>query len=194
MLLPTQTRVQQACLPHQEAARVNAPMRAAGLLACLSSLLGCVSQGITGEALAQSAPPRHCEMQLEAWCILKDNNTIEVAESTDQGYRYIWTMRGQYWSNHPSVILEPAGCRNGRSDVFELIHFDRNVSRGDRRWDILTVRLRSDASCDLKLLSPIENDDPVGASYSANLSLIRACQAQSCDGPTVGQLNPPRRE
>lgn len=193
MLPPTRTLVHQACRPRQEVARLNANILSIGLAICFLVMAGCAPQGAV-RAASLAAPPRRCEIQLEAWCILKDNNTIEVVDSAGQNYRYIWTIRGAYWLKHPSLVLEPAGCRIGRSDVLELISFDRNVDRGDRKWDILTVRLRSDASCDLKLLSPVKDEDPIGAAFSANLSLIRACQTNSCDGPTVGEKNAPKRD
>lgn len=134
-----------------------------------------------------AAPPRKCEIRLSAWCIYESNITIQHAPASGGEYRSVWTLWGSYWAQHPSVILEPNGCRTGLSNELRLLGFDGAFRWQDKKWNSITVRLKSDGTCDLRLLSPPLADDPDGAAFSANLSLIQACQTDGCSGPTLGE-------
>lgn len=149
--------------------------------------MGCSTVGVAGSLHSPSAPPRKCEITVGAWCIFESNITIQHKPSAESGYRSVWTIWGSNWSKQPSIILEPNGCRDGLSDVVRLIEFDGNFPWDGRRWNSILVKLKSDDACNLRLLSPTVEDDPSGAAFSANLSLIRACQTQDCMGPTLGE-------
>jgi len=156
--------------------------------ALLVILVACAQSGKAKVApLEALAPPRECEIRMAAWCIFKSNITIQHKPSSDPAYRSVWTMWGSYWSTQPSVVLEPAGCREGLSDMLRVVNFDGNFQWDNRKWNSIVIQLKSDKTCDLRLLAPTVKDDPGGAAFSANLSLIRACQTQDCLGSTLGE-------
>ena len=135
---------------------------------------------------SQAAPPLVCEIRQAAWCIYGSGLIIQH-ESVFNTNLSAWTMWGSYWKEHPAVILEPQGCRAGTSDVVQLMGTDAAYRWKDRTWNSVIVRLRSDGTCDLNLLSPPAAEDVRKSAFSATLTLIRACQTADCDGPVIGE-------
>ena len=153
------------------------------LLAALGLPTAC--QASPPNVASASAPPRTCEIRQAAWCIYRDNVTVQHAPSANAKYHSVWKIWGSYWKENPAVVLEPSGCRNGISDVVELVSSSSGFEWNDRSWDSNVVRLRSDGSCDLNLLSPPESADKRKTAFSAKLTLIQACQSDECAGPTL---------
>jgi len=133
------------------------------------------------------APPRKCEIRLAAWCIYESDITIQHKPAQGAEYHSVWTLWGSYWRQHPAMILEPNGCRSGISNEMRLVTFDGRFRWQNKTWNSAVVRLKTDGTCDLRLLSPTVATDPDGAAFSATLSLIQACQTDECSGPTVGE-------
>lgn len=158
------------------------------MLSAVLYLLLEVSAGGDVVAMAAAAPKQQCEIRMPVWCIYKDDVVIKNEPGRVPGYRSVWTMWGDYWKEHPAVILEPAGCRVGLSDEIELISIDRRYVWNEEEWNSLVVRLKSDGSCDLRMLSPPKGADPVGAAFSANLSSIQACSTADCEGQKIGAV------
>lgn len=152
------------------------------LAATVVCVMACQPHVVRSEGL--QAPPRVCEIRQAAWCIYRSDMTIQH-EPVFNTNLSAWTMWGSYWREHPAVILEPRGCRDGISDVVELMKTDDAYQWKGRAWNSITVRLRSDGSCDLNLLSPPAQEDKIGTAYSVKMTLIRACQTANCDGPTI---------
>lgn len=147
----------------------------------------CTASALSNEHKVAPAPPHKCELVMGTWCILQDNVTIQDTPSSDPAYKAVWKIWGSYWKNFPSVILEPRGCRANLSDTLELLSFDGKFPWDGKKWNAITVKLRKDGSCNLRLLSPTLSDDEVGTAFSTNISLIRACQSEPCLGPTIGE-------
>lgn len=159
-----------------------------GIISAFLALTPACAQSVNTDIHSRKAlaPPRECEIRMATWCIFRSNITIQHKPSHDIGYRSVWTMWGSYWSSQPSVILEPAGCREGLADMLQVVNFDGTFERDNRKWNSIIVRLKSDKTCDLRLLAPTLKDDLGGAAFSANLSLVGACKTQDCSGPTIG--------
>lgn len=151
-------------------------------------LAGCANAAPATQGSGQvAAPPRKCEIRLSAWCIYESNITIQHKPARETDYRSQWMLWGSYWAQHPAIVLEPDGCRRGTSNEMRLLKFDGGFKWQDKKWNSAVVRLKSDGTCDLRLLAPTVAEDPDGAAFSAILSLIQACQTEECSGPTVGE-------
>lgn len=135
------------------------------------------------------APPRDCEVVRGAWCILASSISFEHERPRDSPFRSKWTLRGRYWRDKPLVILEPGGCRTGVSDAAKVLSVSPSVLWEGKQWKSYVVRLKSDGSCDLKILSP--QNDPLGSAFSASLTEIRVCSSVRCDGVVLAQHFPP---
>lgn len=153
-------------------------------LAAIVSAMACQSNVVRSDGL--QAPPRVCEIRQAAWCIYRSDVTIQHEPIFNTNLS-AWTIWGSYWREHPAVILEPRGCRTGTSDVVQLMKTEDAYQWKDRIWNSVIVRLHSDGTCDLNLLSPTVREDARKSAFSAKLTLIRACQTTSCDGPTIGE-------
>jgi hypothetical protein len=136
--------------------------------------------------------PRTCEIRQEAWCIYQDGSEITDLQKIDNknSNEHIWSMRD---INHPYsviIIFEPDGCRNGFSDKISALGFDENVKWRGRIWDQMRVRLRADGSCDLRLLVPLYNKDPLEWAFSVGRTLIAACADKMCKSivPTLADV------
>lgn len=127
-------------------------------------------------------PPSVCEIRQATWCIHQDDVTIQHAPASEPGYGSVWKIWGPYWAEHPLVILEPRGCRVGLSDTLQLVDHTRRFSWSGRAWDSVDVRLKVDGSCDLRLLSPIEEVDPRQSAFAAKLTQLQSCTTSSCTG------------
>ena len=144
--------------------------------------------GLGSSKSVNAMPPvRVCEIRQSTWCIYAGDITIQHRLSSDVEYRSVWSIWGRYWADHPAVVLEPSGCRNGHSDQIRLIEHDVGFEWSGRKWDSVVVRLKVDGTCDLRLLSPAKGEDPRQSAFSAKLTLIQTCLTDLCEGVVVAR-------
>jgi hypothetical protein len=145
-----------------------------------------------------SAPPRKCEIRHEAWCIYQDGSEItDLQKVTNENpNEHIWTMRDVYHPQSVLVIFEPDGCRNGLADTVDALGFDKDVKWQGKAWDQMRVRLKVDGSCDLRLLVPLFDKNPLEWAFSVGRTLIAACGDEKCTGmtPTPADVTEKYRE
>lgn len=128
-----------------------------------------------------SSPPIACEIRQRAWCI--HNGSVEItvlqpAQGDPPGQA--WILRDVNFPDSPLAIIEPRGCRKALSDTVTAVDFVRGVPWHDKTWDQMTIRLRSDGSCDLKLLlSPFESPEREWA-FTGGRALLLACSDDQC--------------
>ncbi len=160
-----------------------------------------------GEALANAnkstdsspaAPPRICEIRQKAWCIYQNGSEITDHQKTTTDYPddHIWSMRDVHQPRSVLVIFEPNGCREGFSDKVSALGFNENVQWQGKTWDQMRIRLRSDGSCDLRLLVPVYDADPLEWAFSVGRGLIAACRDEKCTNitPTPADVTDAYRE
>ncbi|MGY0556293.1 hypothetical protein [Lysobacter sp. A421] len=156
------------------------------------TLLAPVSAGCaTPDLPAPAAPPRECLLIRHAWCI--EGGPYEIVmqranRSESPGFDWVWVLRGDFRPESKLVLFEPYGCKDGFADSLVALSYDKRVIWRDREWDRMRVRLRSDASCDLDILVPPFDGDPMEWAYSSGFGLIRACSNVSCEGPLLADL------
>lgn len=133
-----------------------------------------------------TAPPRICEIQQKAWCIYQDGSEITDHQKTTTDYPddHIWSVRDVHNPNSVLVIFEPNGCREGFSDEVSALGFNKDVEWRGRKWDQMRIRLRSDGSCDLRLLVPVYDGNPLEWAFSVGRGLIAACKDEKCTNVT----------
>lgn len=136
--------------------------------------------------LSPAAPPRQCEIRQKAWCIYQDGSEITDHQkiNRDNPNDHIWSMRDVYHQKSVLVILEPSGCRKGFSDEVSALGFDEGVQWQGKSWDQMRIRLRADGSCDLTLLVPLYDGDPLEWAFSVGRGLIAACRDDECTNIT----------
>jgi hypothetical protein len=137
-----------------------------------------------------SAPPLICELQMSSWCILEGVYEIDRRLADDSVHDRIWTLRGAFRRSSELIILEPNGCKGGFSDVLELVSYDERVTWQKGLWDRVRFRLKKDGSCDLSLLWPRLNNDPLEWAYSEGLMLVQNCENEKCTGKSLADLKP----
>lgn len=141
-------------------------------------------------AIAQpSAPPVRCEITLSAWCIAEGAAEIKRILSNDSVHDRNWLLRGQFNSSSSLIVMEPNGCRGVRSNALDLIDYKEGVQWDSKTWDRMEVRLRKDGSCDLQVYL-LREKYPHDWAFSSGLNLIRGCQNEACDDPSLGELKP----
>ena len=133
-----------------------------------------------------AAPPRICEIRQKAWCIYQDGSEITDHQkiNTDYPNDHIWSMHDTHTPKSVLVIFEPNGCREGFSDKVSALGFNENVQWQGKSWDQMRIRLRSDGSCDLRLLVPLYGRDPLEWAFSVGRGLIAACGDENCTNIT----------
>lgn len=134
-----------------------------------------------------AAPPRVCEIRQATWCIYLSGTEIVDRPSLEARYASTWLVRGVLQPDNPYVVLEPRGCRNGLSDVVEFLTPTSKFRWENRWWNRIVVRLKSDYSCDLELLSPIIEDDALGEAFSESLTSIQSCTTLDCRGVVIAE-------
>lgn len=134
------------------------------------------------------APARRCEIRSSAWCIAEGAYEISRQLASDSIHDRVWSMRGRFRPESKLVILEPNGCRSGFSNVLELSRFERDIEWQDRSWDRMLVRLKSDGSCDLTVLLPPYDGDPMEWAFADGLLLVRPCKDEVCESAGLAQL------
>ena len=136
------------------------------------------------------APPSRCEVRFSAWCVAEGAYTLSRVLGSDGVYDKVWTLTGRHRPDSKLVVFEPNGCNSGPSDSLALLGVEKGFSWDSRRWDRVDVRLKRDASCDLRILMPVAAGDPMEWAYSTGLSLIRTCTATECPARNLGDLKP----
>lgn len=161
------------------------------------SILAAVLIGLTmgtsvarPEAVSQNpaAPPHKCEMRQPVWCIYQGASEVADRFAKDPVFSHVWTIRGFFKPQAPLVVLEPDGCRVGRSDAVSALGFDEHVPWEGKSWDRIRVRLKSDGSCDMQILVPLFATDPSGEAYFTGLALIQNCTDENCSGQGLAGL------
>lgn len=136
---------------------------------------------------APSPPPLRCVSEHGAWCVLDGAREQKLADA--------WDGQAVRLSN-PSdpaaalVVISPPACSGVRADQLSFRSFEHGIEAYGQDWERIDVRLRGDATCDLKILLPPFSSNPFEWAFSSGLQLIRACQSDKCDGPPVGLLKP----
>jgi hypothetical protein len=164
------------------------PLRWASTATAILLTLSCTS---APRSQTPSAPAIRCEIKFSAWCIAEGAYEITRRPALDGRYDRIWTLSGRFKPDSKMVVFEPNGCNVGFSDQkATLLNVDRTFLWQNRKWDRIGIRLKHDATCDLQILLPPENDDPMAWGYYGGLALIRICTAQKCPAQNLGDLVP----
>lgn len=158
------------------------------LIASMVGLLGSGFATASPTTLAPAAPPSRCEIRLSAWCIAEGAYEINRQLANDSVHDRVWSMRGRSKPASKVIVLEPNGCKSGPSDALELLEFEQGVAWQNDSWDRIQVKLKSDGSCDLTILLPPYDGDPLEWAFSSGLPLIRPCKDEKCIGAGIGGL------
>jgi hypothetical protein len=135
-----------------------------------------------------SAPERLCEIQQAAWCLLDGAaEIIDKKGDTDSKFSSVWYVSGPLSPNNGFFILEPNGCRKGTSDVLTLVSYENQFMWNSQSWQNMIFRLKSDKSCDLEVLVPVEGADKLNEAFSHAFLLIKSCNNAACDGYVVNE-------
>lgn len=129
-----------------------------------------------------SAPPRSCEIRQQAWCIYQEG--VEITDSQrisnkDPG-SHTWILQNVYSPKSTLIVFEPNGCRTGFADTVQAMQYIKNIEWREKIWDQIQVRLKSDGSCDLKLLFPLYDGNPLEWAFSTGRVLLAACKDEKC--------------
>ena len=135
-----------------------------------------------------SAPSLRCEIRFSAWCIVEGAYEINRQLAGDSIHDRVWSVRGRFKPASKVIILEPNGCKSGSSDALELLKFEQGVRWENGSWDRIQVKLKSDGSCNLEILLPPYDGDPLEWAFASGLPLIRACENDVCDSASIGEL------
>lgn len=150
------------------------------ILTLLSTLGGCASAAAAPSS--PHAPAQKCEIRESAWCI--DQGAFEIIDqrADDSVHDRVWIIRGYFKPESKLILLEPTGCRTGFSDTLVALGFDKNIKWRGKVWDRIRTRLKTDETCDMDVLIPPFQNDPMEWAFSVGLVLIRACPGESCTG------------
>jgi hypothetical protein len=153
-------------------------MRFTGLVFCIVQLALFASDPVVAQS--PTSAPRKCEIRQPAWCMYQELSEITDRLETSGPRNHIWTMYDVDHRHSVLVILEPFGCRQGFADTVVALGFDENVGWQGKTWDRMRVRLRQDGSCDLTMLVPLFDGDPLEWAFSVGRALIMACRDEKC--------------
>lgn len=163
-------------------------MKKLSLIASMVGLLGSGFATASPTTQAPAAPASRCEIRLSAWCIAEGAYEINRQLANDSVHDRVWSMRGRSKPASKVIVLEPNGCKSGPSDALELLEFEQGVPWQNGSWDRIQVKLKSDGSCNLTILLPPYDGDPLEWAFSSGLPLIRPCKDEKCVGAGVGEL------
>ena len=156
-----------------------------------ASICGIISDSrdISAATPHPAAPPRKCEIRQPAWCIYQDALKV-VRQLNKETREVVWVLSGPSRHDSELVIFEPGGCREGFADTVAVLSFRENIEWEQRAWDEMRVRLRENGSCDLRLLVPLFDRDPLEWAFSTGRGLIAACRDEKCAAitPTLSDV------
>lgn len=155
---------------------------------CFVSISTAACTPAPSQPATTSAPPSKCEIRFSAWCISEGAYEISRVLAADGIHDRIWTLKGKFRPDSELVVFEPNGCSSGYADKAVLIGVKKNFQWKNKLWDRISVRLKSDETCDLQLLVPAAINDPMEWGYSSGLSLLRTCTKQECPAQNLGDL------
>lgn len=146
-----------------------------------------------GRPIAQTAPtpPLQCEIRQRAWCVrtgsvqITDKQRVAMSEAPGR----MWVLQEVNFPGSVLIVHEPSGCRKGLADTVSAAGLKKGVEWDGRRWNEISVRLRVDGSCDLKLLLPTSRDAARWA-FSQGRLLLSACKDEPCtpESPTIADV------
>lgn len=143
-----------------------------------------------GSPSQPSAPPRKCEIRQSVWCIDREVDEITNRIAERSIYDRIWVLQDDLRPESQLVVLEPNGCRAGRSDMLDLLSYENGFTWEGRSWGRMRARLKKDGTCDLEVLMPPYDGDPMEWAFSTGLILVRSCPDDACTGPNLAELKP----
>jgi len=135
-----------------------------------------------------AAPPLRCEFNLSSWCIAEGVFELKRALATDSIHDRVWSLKGRFRPESILIVMEPNGCKSGFADSASLLHFTRDHPWEGRMWDRAEVQLKADGTCNLTLLLPPHDGDPMEWAYSTGLVLVRPCETQTCSGSSLSAI------
>jgi hypothetical protein len=165
-------------------------------LSCLAALVLLINSSAgAAEPTDQNTPslfsPK-CEIRQSTWCVMSEFQTITDQPANSKHFRNNWYVHGALDPRHPLVIREPKGCREGTSDVVELVRFDSTYRWRRKTWSRMVIRLKSNDSCNLELLFANYSAGGLREDFYSGLNL-RACTDALCSGPSILEKLPEAR-
>lgn len=119
-------------------------------------------------------PPRVCDFERGAWCLLNGSEQILFSRVPNQPLLE-WRIFGQSWKDEPGIVLEPYSCKSAFADQISVISRERKFFWSKRAWRRVIVRLVADGSCDLQLLAPLEAETELDMARVILQTQIAAC-------------------
>lgn len=145
---------------------------------------------LVASAQAPAAPARRCEIKQAVWCIQEGATEIVDRLAEDSVHDRVWTLSDSFRPESKLVVLESNGCRVGHSDTLDLLSYESGFIWEGRSWDRIRARLKKDGTCDLEVLMPPYDGDPMEWAFSTGLILVKPCSDEACKGPNLGGLKP----
>lgn len=155
---------------------------------CISAVLAAACTPTLSQSAPASAPPSKCEIKFAAWCIAEGAYKISRVLASDGVHDRIWTLSGRFRPDSKLVIFEPNGCNAGHADKAVLLGVEKAFPWQGGQWNRISVRLKRDTTCDLRILVPVAANDPMEWGYSSGLPLIRTCTKEECPAQNLGDL------
>lgn len=137
-----------------------------------------------------SAPPQRCEIRFSAWCIVQGASVVTRRLADDGINDRTWSLEGSFLPESKLLILEPRGCKTGHADEMRLISFEKGIEWNRQTLDRAVVRIKSDRSCDLKVLFPGLTGDAREWAFSTGLALIWGCADDACTPRPLADIKP----
>lgn len=158
------------------------------IVLCILAVLTMACTPTVSQSTPASAPPSRCEIKFAAWCIAEGACKISRVLASDGVHDRIWTLSGRFRPDSKLIIFEPNGCNAGRADKAVLLGVEKAFPWQGGQWNRISVRLRRDTTCDLRILVPVAANDPMEWAYSSGLPLIRTCTKEECPAQNLGDL------
>lgn len=135
-----------------------------------------------------AAPRRTCEITRQSWCVLA--GSLEITKLQKSNNRdpagTIWVLDDVGEVQSKLVVIEPPGCAVGFADTIEPLSFAEAVSWRDQSWDEMSIRLKRNESCDLRLRVPsYQTSNPYPWAFMSGPMLIAACMDADCGARTT---------
>ena len=125
-------------------------------------------------------PPLKCEIRRGAWCFMKSPYRVTFSHAQNEPY-YVWIVSEDMWRNEEGVILEDEACAESPADTIDVKDSLTQVVWEGKNWRQVTLVLRKDSTCNLRLLAPMKDEAPLDMAASALSTHISACYANTKD-------------